>query len=136
MNYLKEKVAYLKGLAEGMQLNESTNEGRLIKAIIEVLNDFAIVVDDMEEVQEQMSDQIDSIDEDLAEIEGIMFDEAGLHCKGRDGNVDIECPHCNEKVSVDEDLLDDKNSTILCPHCHKDIEVEWDCGCEDCGEDE
>jgi DNA-directed RNA polymerase subunit RPC12/RpoP len=136
MNYLKEKVAYLKGLAEGMQLNESTNESRLIKAIIEVLNDFAIVVDNMEEIQEQMSDQIDSIDEDLAEIEGIMFDEAGLQCKVRDGNVDIECPHCNEKVSVDENLLDDKSSTILCPHCHKDIEVEWDCGCEDCREDE
>ena len=61
MNYLKERVAYLKGLAEGMQLNDTTNEGKLLKAIIEVLDDVALAVDDIEDVQEQISEQLDDM---------------------------------------------------------------------------
>ena len=37
MGYLSERVSYLRGLADGMKLNEDTNEGRLLKEIIEVL---------------------------------------------------------------------------------------------------
>jgi len=130
MNYLKERVAYLKGLAEGMQLNESTNEGKLLKAIIEVLDDVALAVDDIEEVQEEMSEQIDNIDEDLAEIEQIVFED--MYDEYDDGYIgEFACPHCSEKVSVYEDMLDDDaGNTVECPHCHKDVEIEWECDCE------
>lgn len=31
MGYVKERVAYLKGLFAGMNIDESTNEGKLLK---------------------------------------------------------------------------------------------------------
>jgi hypothetical protein len=131
MNYLKERVAYLKGLAEGMQINDSTNEGKLLKAIIDVLDDFALSVSDIEEVQEQLSEQVDDIDEDLSEIEKILFDEDDNNdddsCYG-----ELECPFCNEKIEICEDLLDEEGKTIECPNCHKKIDVEWDCDCDEC----
>jgi len=136
MSYLKERVAYLRGLAEGMQISESTNEGKLIKAMLEVLDDFALAMDDVEEVQEQLSEQVDNIDEDLAEIERVIFEE---ECDDEDIYFsEIECPYCNETISVDEDMIDDDGETIECPSCHKKIELEWDCdcGCEDCQSDE
>ena len=74
MNYLRERVAYLKGLADGMKLDTSTNEGRLLKAVLDVLDDIALAVDDIEETQEQLSEQVDEIDEDLAEIENLLYD--------------------------------------------------------------
>ena len=135
MHYLKERGAYLRGLVEGMHLSDATNEGKQLKAIIEVLDDVALAVDDMEEVQEQMSEQIDNIDEDLAEIERIVFDEEEYDDYVDAGEIEIECPHCSEKVTVDEDVLEDESSTIECPYCHKDIEVEWGCDCGKCDED-
>lgn len=134
MNYLKERVAYLKGLAEGMQLSDSTNEGKLLKAIIEVLDDVALAVDDVEEVQEQLSEQIDNMDEDLAEIERVIFDEDEFEDEDEDNYIgEFECPHCNEKIAVYEDMLDDDAKLIQCPACNKDIEVEWECDCG-CGD--
>ena len=36
---ITERVAYLKGLAEGMELNTDKREGKLLAAIIDVLED-------------------------------------------------------------------------------------------------
>ncbi|HOQ38554.1 MAG TPA: hypothetical protein PLR73_12790 [Acetivibrio sp.] len=78
MRLIRERVAYLKGLAEGMQINDSTNEGKIIKAMIEVLDDIALSVDDLTEVQQQLEEHVDDIDEDLAELERLIYDEDGL----------------------------------------------------------
>ncbi|RCX09304.1 zinc ribbon protein [Anaerobacterium chartisolvens] len=133
MSFLKERVSYLKGLAEGMQLDVSTNEGKLLKAIIEVMDDMALAVDDIEEVQEQLSEQVEDINDDLAEVEKAVFDEDDEHCCCED---EIECPYCNEKITLDENLIADDGSTLKCPSCGKEIEIDWDCECEDCSEHE
>ena len=41
MKYLYEEVAYLKGLAEGLNISKETNEGKIIHKIIDVLESFA-----------------------------------------------------------------------------------------------
>ena len=142
MSYLKERVAYLKGLAEGMQISDSTNEGKLLKAIIDVLGDEALSVDDVEEVQEQLSEQVDEIDEDLGEIEELIFDGDYEDDEDDEGDEDeddedsstseFKCPHCGEKVNIKEALIDRDKDSIKCPHCGGDIEIEWDCDCDDC----
>ena len=142
MNYLREKVAYLKGLAEGMQLDDFKNEGKLLKAMIDVLEDIAKAVDEMESEQESISEQVEEIDGDLAEVENIVYsfnkeyrfpnkpedeDEEGEE----DGEgEELECPHCNEKIRVDDDMLEHGSNIIECPHCHGNVEIECDCGCE------
>lgn len=154
MNYLKERVAYLKGLADGMQISDGTNEGKLLKAIIEVLDDVALAVDDIEEVQEQLSEQVDEMDEDLAEIESLIYDEeiadddeseddecgCGCGCDDEEEEEDDEeeeeiiaefdCPHCGETVNLEDAFM--KKDSVLCPHCNKEIEIEWTCDCEEC----
>ena len=46
---LFEKVAYLKGLAEGLALDTETKEGKLIAAIIDVLDDMSAELAVMQE---------------------------------------------------------------------------------------
>ena len=41
MSELKEKVVFLQGLAEGMEIEEASKEGKLLKSILEVLADMA-----------------------------------------------------------------------------------------------
>jgi uncharacterized protein (UPF0212 family) len=130
MSYLKERVAYLKGLAEGMQISDATNEGKLLKAMLDVLEDFALTVEDVEEIQDQLSEQVDNIDEDLAEVERALFDE-----EEEDEDIsfrEIECPHCGDEIEIDVDMIDEDGDTIECPSCHKKIELVWDCECEHC----
>ncbi|MEN6313678.1 MAG: CD1247 N-terminal domain-containing protein [Clostridiaceae bacterium] len=159
MNYLKERVAYLKGLAEGMQISDATNEGKLLKAIIDVLDDVALSVDDVEEVQEEFSEQLDEMDEDLADIESLIYGDE-CECDECEEDVDedeeeddedededdgdeededdsvseFECPHCGETIVLEDAFM--KKDSILCPHCHNEIEIEWSCDCEECADSE
>lgn len=145
MNYLKERVSYLKGLAEGMQISDSTNEGKLLKAILDVLDDVALAVDDVEEVQEQLTEQIDEIDEDLSEIESLIYDDEDECCdddcccdeeddeeEEEEIDAEFDCPHCGETVNLEDAYM--KKDSVLCPHCNKEIEIEWTCDCEECAE--
>ena len=46
---ISEKVAYLKGLAEGLDLDTESKEGKLIAAIIDVLDDMSEALLDLED---------------------------------------------------------------------------------------
>lgn len=136
MSYLRERVSYLKGLAEGMQISDATNEGKLLKAIIDVLDDVSLTVDELAEEQEELSNQIDEIDADLEDVEDILYDDEEddeVSCYA----THIECPFCNVPMDIDENMIDEENM-VHCPNCHKEFEVECDCDCGcDCGcEDE
>lgn len=136
MGYINERVAFIKGLAEGMKIDDSTNEGKLLNAIIDVLDDIALAIEDHEEIQDELGEQVDEIDADLSELEKHVYQE--------DDEIEfeeIECPYCGEKIDVDIDMLDEDAEYMECPHCHEKIELEWDCDCEGgcgcgCSEDE
>lgn len=128
MSYISERVAFIKGMAEGMNINDSTNEGKLLNAIIDVLDDISLAIEDVEEIQDEMGQQVDGIDEDLAELEKVMYDE--------DDELEfdeVECPYCGKDIEVDLEMIDEDAETIECPHCHEKIELEWDCECDDEG---
>lgn len=122
MSYLNERVSFLKGLVEGMKINETTNEGKLLTAIIEVLDDVAIAIENIEEVQEQFEEQMDCMDEDLEEIENTLFGDIDDTYIG-----DIECPNCKETFELFEDMLDD-GDTLQCPKCNH--EINYECCCD------
>ena len=61
-----EKVAYLKGLAEGLNLDESKPETKVIKAMMDVLDDLALSVSDLEDGVDLISDELEGyVYEDL-----------------------------------------------------------------------
>ena len=70
-----EKVAYLKGLMEGMKLDTTTNEGKVLAAVVDILADLA---DDLEEVASDLFDlgeDVDAISDDLSDVEDYLCDE-------------------------------------------------------------
>ena len=72
---LTEKISYIKGLAEGLNLDESKPEVKVINAIVELLDDMAYSVSDMEELYDDLSAQVDEIDQDLADVESDIYDD-------------------------------------------------------------
>lgn len=69
MNGLSDKVSYLRGLAEGMKLDESSNEGKLLAQIISVLGDISAKIDALDEAFDELSDYVECIDDDLEALE-------------------------------------------------------------------
>ena len=78
-----EKVAYLKGLIEGFAVDENTKEGKMLKAMMDVLSDLAVSVEDLEDSISDLTDQVDAIDEDLDALETDFYDE-DCDCCGDD----------------------------------------------------
>lgn len=118
---LNEKVSYLRGLAEGMGFKEDSNEGKLFIHIIDVLDDMANAIAELETAQAEMEEYVETIDEDLADMEEAIyeddFDDEEL---GNTHYIEVECPHCNETVFFDEDIFDDDDD-IVCPNCKETI---------------
>lgn len=69
MSGLSDKVSYLRGLAEGMKLDETTNEGKLLSQIIAVLGEVSEKIDALDEAYEELSDYVECIDDDLEALE-------------------------------------------------------------------
>ena len=62
MSELTKRASYLKGLADGMKIDTETNEGKLLSAIIDFLNDMADEVEAIDEEQGFIADAIDGIE--------------------------------------------------------------------------
>lgn len=134
---LSEKVSYLKGLAEGLGLDEDDKKDKLIKSIIEVLEDVALSVEEIECGCGEICDQIDAVDEDLAALEDDFYgdDECDGDCESCEYDCDaededaceyeVECPKCHDLIYLTEEMLDE--GEIICPNCSTKLEFEIDC---------
>ena len=125
---LTEKIAYIKGLCDGLQLDENKPEVKVIQAIIDLLDDITYDVQDMEELYDDLSAQVDEIDQDLAEVESELYDDE----EDDDGFDDdyeenpfyeVTCDSCGKKINVSEDVL--LEGEIECPNCGEVLEFDF-----------
>ncbi|MDL2289141.1 phage terminase large subunit family protein [Clostridia bacterium OttesenSCG-928-F22] len=117
MSVITEKVAYLKGLLEGLELNEKDKETKLFVQIIEILDEMAFTMEDMEERQAELEEVVDDIDEDLAAVEDELYEGCDCGCEDDDDFVEVECPHCGETVFFDASALEEPE--LACPNCNE-----------------
>ncbi|MDO4405930.1 MAG: hypothetical protein Q4C07_01935 [Eubacteriales bacterium] len=71
---LSEKVAYLKGLEEGLDLDAANAENKLLKGIIETFDEIVAAIDQNAADLKEMTDRVDEIDMDLGDLEAILFE--------------------------------------------------------------
>lgn len=118
---LRQRVAYLNGLAEGLNLDRQSPEGRVIGAMLSLFGDIAESVDSVKQAQGRLEDYVECLDEDLGELEEEFYgEEAGKEY------VETVCPRCGEKVYFDESLLTDESALeITCPNCGE-VVYEYD----------
>ena len=139
---ISEKVAYLKGLAEGLDLDtEKSKEGKLISVMIGILEEIGLSIEDLEENTVALGEEIDAISDDLSDVESVVFeeddDDGDCCCDDDDDDDDffeVECPNCKETLVIDEDVLE--SGVIQCPSCKEKFALDLsDCDCC-CDEDE
>lgn len=133
---ISEKVAYLKGLAEGLDLDTTkSKEGKLISVMIGILEELAMSVEDLEENALNLGEEIDVLSDDLADVEEVVFDEDEDIEDYDDDWFEVECPTCGADILVDDEALAD--GEVECPSCgtRYAMELSDDDEDEDPGED-
>ena len=150
---IREKVAYVKGLLSGLDLDEDKKETKILKAVVDLMEDISESVVDLEDDVDEICAQLEVLDEDLADVEGEIFDDecececncncdddCDCGCHLDDNFYEVVCPSCDEKICLSEEtLLDDK---MDCPRCGELLEFDLSdvdsckCGCDcDCDDD-
>ena len=136
---ISEKVAYLKGLAEGLNLDvEKSKEGKLISVMIGILEEIGMSIEDLEENAVALGEEIDALSDDLSDVEEAVFededdDEDDCCCGDDDDFFETECPNCGESLVIDEDVLE--SGAVQCPSCKEKFSIDLcddeddDCGC-------
>ena len=122
MSKISEKVAYLDGLMEGLDIQDEKLK-KLFNAIIDTLDEIAEEVSDHEDAINEMDETLDDVCDCLDEHDEILFGDDEDDEDEDDGFLEVTCPHCGETVCFDEDMLDSEDG-LICPSCGKAIDFD------------
>ena len=109
-----EKVAYMKGLAEGMDIGDNV-AGKLFVAIIDVLSDMAAEIEELNENALDIGEELDAISDDLADVEEFL----------EDLDVDEDEDEDEDDLDTDDDDFDYDDKPV--------VRRNTNYGCEFCG---
>ena len=98
---LTEKISYIRGLCDGLELDESKPEVKVINAIVDLLDDMAFEVSDMEELYDELSAQVDEIECPNCG-ENLEFDFSNLFSDEEDNECDADCASCGGCSDTEE----------------------------------
>lgn len=134
MMTVTEKAAYLKGLVEMAHFEADTDEVKIIKAMVDSIDEMALTIADLEDEVAALTEVVDEIDEDLGDVEECIYDDCcdsdccddDCCCDDHDDSdyFEVECPACGETICLDESVLDEES--IQCPACGETLEFDFD----------
>ena len=132
---LSNKAAYLQGLVDGLGVDESTKEGKIIKAMSALLAEMAEALEGMDEDLSRAYDQINDLHDELEDLEADLYEDEDDEEEDEDDEdeddeedaddandddiasepfYEVACPNCGETVYVSEDDLDACNDKGKC----------------------
>ena len=140
---MDKNASYLNGLLDGIALDESKPETKIIKALVEVIGNLEEEIDALCEDADTLNDYIEEIDEDLGNLEEIVYDIDDCDCCCDDDDCDCcdcsddedgefycaMCPNCGEKIYFDESCDPEE---VVCPSCQSPLITDDECDCDEC----
>lgn len=158
---LTEKIAYMRGLLDGMELDAATKEGKAILQMAEVMEEMAVYIDDLQSQVDELTELCDLLDKDLGEVESDLycdddedddddFDPSDILNRGDDhfkiGRV-LRAEEDDDDFAFDQDDEDEYDDdydevqyVVNCPSCEETVNLsesqleEGSMVCPHCGE--
>lgn len=138
MANITDRTAYLRGLAEGMKLDRETNEHKLMLEMLDVLDEMAHQLSDVDDDVEELQEYVEDIDNDLTDMEDVLFGDEECDCDECDGCEDddefdgdeelsFDCPNCGHTVMLKASDIDYDESPV-CEKCGKPFFVDVEGG--------
>ena len=125
MSRISEKVAYLDGLMEGLNIQED-KYAKIFTAIVDTLDLIAEEMADHEDTLADLDESVDEIFENLDEYDDFLYGDEDEDEEedefDEDDFFEIVCPNCGETIYFDQDMLDTPDG-LICPNCNEPIEL-------------
>ena len=117
---ISEKVAYIRGLYDGLGLDaEKSGEARILSEVLDVLRQIGSQMDGADASMGRLFDELDDLRDSVSDLENAVFDEDDGDLEddgGTDGDFfEIPCPTCGEDLTVDDEAL--TAGVVDCPVC-------------------
>ena len=140
---LTEKMSYLKGLIDGLEIDSSTKEGKILLQMSEVMNEMVIYIDDLQSQVDELTELCEILDEDLGMVEEDLYDcdcdcdcddDCDCDCDCCDDDDDdyefdddeelyeVTCPTCGDTILLDESIIEE--GSMNCPNCNELLEFD------------
>ena len=137
---LSEHMSYLKGLVDGMDIDLTTKEGKVLGQIMEVLQSAILYIDDLQDQVDELTELCEDLAEDLGDVEEFLlddeieFDDDDDDDFDDDDDYDFEeeeedlyetvCPTCENTIVLADSILDE--GSMKCPCCGELLEFDFD----------
>lgn len=145
-----EKIAYIKGMIDGMDFEFEGENGRIMQAMLDLLETMAAEITDLREELNYTATELSIINDDLVRVEDRLYgnlasaddsefedddEEEEDHCGcGHDHghghhhhhgyDFFVVCPACGERLGLTQEDLE--KGSINCPGCDENLEFDFD----------
>ncbi len=124
---ITEKVAYVKGLVAGLELDGSKKETKVILAMLDVLDEMAASVTDCEDDIISLGEEVDTLSESVSDLEDTVYleddeddddeDDEDGDGAGDDGDEDEGAIETDDGEPYEADVEDTDFFEFTCPKC-------------------
>ena len=123
---LNAKAAYIRGLMTGMEFDPASKNGKVIAAMMDLLEEMAATVTEHDNALDQVYDELETLDQDLDDMVADLYgdDEKESDDEDAEDLYEVTCPNCGAVATVDEETLLDQESELVCPNCGAAFDVE------------
>lgn len=125
MKPITNRTSYLRGLADGMDIDKEKAENKLLLEMLSVMEEIAEKLQELDQDVDELDEYVASMDDDLSEVEDLLFEDDGeddedLEELDEDDEVEVNCPHCGEEFVIKAGDIG-RDGDVLCPACGKNI---------------
>ena len=127
---LTEKMSYLKGYIDGIDLDTTTKEGKILANVADVMQEMVAYIEDLQGQVDELTELCEILDEDLGSVEEDFYDfddddEDDDDCECDDEDLyEVVCPTCGDSILLDSGMLDE--GSMACPNCGENLEFDLD----------
>lgn len=137
---LTEKMSYLKGYIDGVDIDTSSKEGKVLVNMISVMQDMVAYIEDLQGQVDELTELCEILDEDLGCVEDDFYDIDEDDEDDEDDDFDfyededfdfdddelyeVVCPTCGDSILLDVGMLEE--GSIACPSCNEELEFDID----------
>ncbi len=125
MESITNRTSYLRGLADGMELDTKKAENKLILQMLSVMEEMAAKLQELDQDVDELDEYMATMDEDLSEVEDLLFDDEDeydedLEELDDDDEIEVNCPHCDHTFIIRAGDIS-ADGDVLCPACGKNL---------------
>ena len=121
---LNATAADIRGLMTGMEFDPASKNGKVIAAMMDLLEEMAATVTEHDNALDQVYDELETLDQDLDDLVMDLYGEDEEDGEEDEDLYEVTCPNCGAVATVDEETLMDPDQELVCPNCGAAFDIE------------